>query len=703
MATDEEIAIALRLKNQKQVSDELKQVAKRVDDVGDAAGRTGKKAGVLGKVSSATGKLAKTVGKAGLAGAAAGLGTVLYKGFSRLNNIENARSKLDGLGHSAKAVDGIMANALASVDKTAFGLDEAASTAANSVAAGIKPGKELERTLKTIADAASMGQTSMTDMGSIFNKVAITGKAQGDVLQQLSERDIPIIQLLAKELGVTGQEVYKMASDGEIGFKKFRKALEGGVTGAALKAGDTTTGAFKNMGAAAGRLGAILLGGVYPMIKGALGGITNGLNTLTKRAEPAVARVTSWLEDRFIPAIKGSGDSMGPLVDKAKSMGKALWGVFTDVASAVWNLVGPLVRLAKAYLPDIWNAVQPVVTWVGEKLWGALEKVGKVLKDNVSPALATVIDWLAENKAVVYGVAAAVGTYLALMNAWRLAMALWIGAAKIVMVLTKGWAIAQAILNGVMAMNPIVLVIAALVGLAVGLVYAYKNSEKFRAVVQAVWAAVKTAFKVAWEFIRDKVFKPLKTFFTVIVPAAATVLKNKIVGAWENVRQKTGAVKDWIVEKWNAVINFFKSIPGKISSAASGMWDGIKNSFKGAINWIIGKWNSLQLTIGGNSFDLPMGMGSVSIPSMTLNTPDIPLLHSGGTTTSGGSAIVKPDEEAVVLPSGASVIPLPVGRVPENALGGGGRQGPIQVPVYLNGKKIAEAVYDETRNAVARR
>ena len=66
----------------------------------------------------------------------------LFKGGQRLVAIDDATNKLEGLGHSAKEVQRIMDNALASVKGTAFGLDEAATTAAGAVASGIQPGKQ---------------------------------------------------------------------------------------------------------------------------------------------------------------------------------------------------------------------------------------------------------------------------------------------------------------------------------------------------------------------------------------------------------------------------------------------------------------------------------------------------------------------------------------------------------------------------------
>ena len=65
----------------------------------------------------------------------------------------------------------------------------------------------------------------MDEMGGIFNKVASIGKAQNDVLSQVADRGLPIYQALADQLGVTTDEVFKMASAGEIGFAEFEAAM----------------------------------------------------------------------------------------------------------------------------------------------------------------------------------------------------------------------------------------------------------------------------------------------------------------------------------------------------------------------------------------------------------------------------------------------------------------------------------------------
>ena len=249
------------------------------------------------------------------------VGGALVSGWGRLTAIENATAKLTGLGNSATTVKSIMDNALASVKGTAYGLDEAATVAAGAVAAGIKPGLELRRILGLTADGATIAGVSMGEMGAIFNKVASANKIQGDVIAQLNDAGIPIVQLLGKAMGKTSAEVTAMASAGKIDFKTFAKAMEMGLGGAALKSGETTQGAFANMGAALSRFGAGLLTGVFPIAKQVFGGITVWLDDLTVKAAPFAAAFSTALTT-FITGFQ-TGEGAG--------------GRFRDVLTAIWE------------------------------------------------------------------------------------------------------------------------------------------------------------------------------------------------------------------------------------------------------------------------------------------------------------------------------------------------------------------------------
>ncbi|AST21026.1 hypothetical protein KIQ_013495 [Corynebacterium glutamicum ATCC 14067] len=276
-------------------------VSKALDGLDPVAERSGKSMG--GKLSSALGTTLKaTVAGAGLA-AGGVIATAIGKGMGRLTGIENAQASLKGLGHDAQSVQSIMDNALASVSGTAFGLDAAAGVAASAVAAGIKPGQELERTLKLTGDAATIAGMEMSDMGSIINKVATSNKMQMDVANQLMDAGIPILQMVASEMGVTAEEASKMASEGKISFETFQNALEKGVGGAALEAGNTFQGALANMGAALGRVGATALEPFFDLSKQGFGSVTGLLDDVNARLKPLAASTSEWLQGTAVPGL----------------------------------------------------------------------------------------------------------------------------------------------------------------------------------------------------------------------------------------------------------------------------------------------------------------------------------------------------------------------------------------------------------------
>ncbi|MGW9825061.1 tape measure domain-containing protein [Brevibacterium pityocampae] len=338
----------------------------------------GKSGGSSGRsFASALGKTVKVGAVAVGTAAATGLGYALKKGFDRLVDIENATASLTGLGHSAKSVQQIMDNALASVKGTSFGMGEAAKVAASAVAAGVKPGQDLERTLRLTGDAATIANVSMGEMGYIFNKVASSNKMQADSANMLLDRGIPIWQMLSDSMGITVEQVQKLSKEGKIGFADFQKAMEEGLGGAALEVGNTTTGALKNIGAAASRLGATLLAGAFPQIKPLFISIIGVIDRLTdsaaplgtaigKTLTPAIAGLSSWLDglrfDSFQAFLTSAAPQLGGVTAKAGGLngvlaalaptGRAV-GMVMDVVGGVLGFLGRHIDTVVRFLPLI--------------------------------------------------------------------------------------------------------------------------------------------------------------------------------------------------------------------------------------------------------------------------------------------------------------------------------------------------------------
>ena len=102
---------------------------------------------------------------------------------------------------------------------------------------------------------------------------------------------------------------------------------------------------------------------------------------------------------------------------------------------------------------------------------------------------------------------------------------------------------------------------------------------------------------------------------------------GKVPGWFQAVQDKAGEVADWVVEKWDWLVETIRGIPGKLASVGSGMWDWVKDTFKGVINTIIGWWNDFSITFPEIDTHIP-GVGKIG--GWTLDTPNIPTLWTGG-------------------------------------------------------------------------
>ena len=363
------------------------------------------------KGQSMGGKLASGIGKtlkigAASAGVAAGvaIGGGLTKGMGRLTAIENAQAKLTGLGNSSRDVSVIMDNALASVKGTSYGLESAATTAAMAVASGIKPGKELEQVLKTTADTAGIAGASMDEMGAIFGSVAARGKLQGDDLMQLQSRGIPVLQMLADQMGITAAEASKMVSEGKVDFQTFEQALRENVGGAALEAGNTLQGAFKNVGAAAGRAGATVEGAFVGVMKYGLQEATGALDALDAKLKPMAASTQRFLDGTVVPGLQ---KAKAAAADFFESTG------FQNGLAGAKVAIGDLVSAGQQLLPVVGNiasALGQAGMQLGQAAWGAFSTALSAAASAASALagpLNTVTGFLSDHPAMVTAAVAA--------------------------------------------------------------------------------------------------------------------------------------------------------------------------------------------------------------------------------------------------------------------------------------------------------
>lgn len=227
------------------------------------------------------------------------------------------------------------------------------------------------------------------------------------------------------------------------------------------------------------------------------------------------------------------------------------------------------------------------------------------------------------------------------------------------MVLTKIIALAKSLriawigVNVAMAANPIVLVIAAIVGLGVILVLAYKKIGWFRDGVKAAWSAIKNAVVNAVRYMIDKI----STF-----------------------------------------LGWLKAMPGKVADVGIGLGKAIANGVISALNHVINGINSmLRIEID------PPGPGKVTVDAPDI--PQIPPLAMGGHIISAGTVLVgEQGPELLTLPTGATVTPLAPQDYSFDPVDSRNSR-PLEITLVnkMDGKEISRSVFRVVGDELARR
>lgn len=326
------------------------------------------------------------------------------------------------------------------------------------------------------------------------------------------------------------------------------------------------------------------------------------------------------------------GGFVGGLIDMAKFIGRnkevfaALAGVITALfLPAIGTFIAQVaIAAVQSGLMTIrltaWLIAQKAIA-VGTKLWAAAQWILNAAL-NANPVGLIIAAIVALVAGIILAYKHSETFRKIVQGAWEgiktAASAVWNGFLKPIFNAMKtaiGFVIDHwKIFAGVLAL------ITGPVGIAVGaIVLIVKNFDKVKAA--AGWVGDKVMW--LWNSVMVPAFNGIKS----VISGAWGGIKA-IFGffsdAFTNVGAVAGGVKDKIVEHFNAVVNFFKGLPGRITTAVKGLWDGIKNAFKDAINWVINKWNNFTL---GFEFKIPIINKEVKFQ---VNTPDLPTLAGGG-------------------------------------------------------------------------
>lgn len=139
---------------------------------------------------------------------------------------ENFQIRLNTLEGSAEKGQAAMLWIEDFATRTPLELDQVVSSFAQMRSFGLDPTDGSMRKMLDTASAMGGGYEMLTSMTLALGKAQTTGKLQGESIQMLMGRGIPVYELLGAKMGKSAEQIQNMASKGKLGRKEIALLID---------------------------------------------------------------------------------------------------------------------------------------------------------------------------------------------------------------------------------------------------------------------------------------------------------------------------------------------------------------------------------------------------------------------------------------------------------------------------------------------
>ncbi|MFF3557321.1 phage tail tape measure protein [Streptomyces tsukubensis] len=634
-------------------------------------------------------------------------------------SVADANAALKSLWQEGLVPADATADELADIGKRAMDVatvlgDEVGPTS-NAVGQMIKTGlaANAEEAFDLMTVGAQNGANKAEDLADTFNEYSTQFRSMGltgaDAMGLMSQG----LQAGARDSDSVADAIKEFSIEAVAGSDKIRKGFEG--------VGLNADQMFQMIGK----------GG--PSARQALGMTLDSLRSIedpTRRNALAVELFGTKAEDLagslYALDLDTAADGLGEIEGAAQRAGDVMHDNASTRMAEFWRTLkhGAVAVIGGALIPALDWAIDKTMALGGfvEDNKVPLSVVAGVITTLLLPSLiawavqsgttatASVIAWATTSTTAVTGAATQVAAHWAVVGGWiRSAAQAGISAGMVVAgwVLMGAQAMAQAARMAaawLIAMGPIALIIAAVVGLAL-LIWTHWDTikrwtgeawdwvwNKIKGIwdflvtlfmnvtlvgwIISHWDAIKTATGEAWDWVWNKI----KGLFGWLVDLFLNFTgPGLIIKHWDKIKTATEdafrAVQDKAREGINAVVGFFTGLPGRIGQAAGrvvgaarGIGGSVVDGLKGGLSNLGGFASSLASAVSGATKGAVNGVVDLlnwAIPdrlgwgSLSIDIPNNPIPHvrAMGGPTRGLTRVGERGPEWVHLPSGSNVVP----------------------------------------------
>ena len=317
--------------------------------------------------------------------------------------------------------------------------------------------------------------------------------------------------------------------------------------------------------------------------------------------------------DEITESMKRSTSEGGKYFQSMDAQSQTLDGRLSTLSDTINSKLGEalqpiLQKAADEWIPNITNAIDNM----------DIDSVVSVIDDIIS-GVGDLFGFIMDNGDTIISLVAGIGTA---MLTWNVASMIngVVTAVKAYQMANEGATVAQALLNGVMNANPIMLVVTLLAGLTATIITLWNTNEGFRETVTNVWNAFKDTVENVITSVGGFIGNLISWFQA--LPGNIGAFLGEVIGNVQNWASSmvsraseagsnfVGRVVSFISGLPSAVWNWLSSALNNVRNFAGQLAQAGANAASGLVNNIVGKIRSLPGQLYNWGVDMVQGIAN---------------------------------------------------------------------------------------------